>query len=245
EVEDFGAESDGEEGSGPSMIVQFMAMDGEAKGPQIDMPVSADPIQMEQVLNELLAQKEKLPYSFYIGDEELAGALGDHVRDRGLSTEAVLRVAYQPLAVFRVRPVTRCTDTMPGHTDAVLHVSYSPDGRRLASGGGDATVRFWDVGTSLPRHTCRGHKHHVLCTAWSPDGRRFASADKRGEIRLWDPDTGGATGQPLAGHKQWITSLAWEPMHRNPACERLASASKDGSVKVRNGEAGGGGGGII
>lgn len=58
-----------------------------------------------------------------------------------VSTEAVLRVSYQPLAVFRVRPVTRCTSTMPGHTEAVLHVNYSPDGTMLASGGGDMTVR--------------------------------------------------------------------------------------------------------
>ena len=63
------------------------------------------------------------------------------VNDAGTSTEAVLRVSYQPLAVFRVRPVTRCTSTMPGHTEAVLHVSYSPDGSMLASGGGDMTVR--------------------------------------------------------------------------------------------------------
>lgn len=61
--------------------------------------------------------------------------------DAGTSTEAVLRVSYQPLAVFRVRPVTRCTSTMPGHTEAVLQVSYSPDGSMLASGGGDMTVR--------------------------------------------------------------------------------------------------------
>lgn len=60
----------------------------------------------------------------------------------GVSTEAVLSVSYQPLAVFRVRPVTRCTSTMPGHTEAVLHVSYSPDGSMLASGGGDMTVRY-------------------------------------------------------------------------------------------------------
>lgn len=64
------------------------------------------------------------------------------VRGAAVSTEAVLRVSYQPLAVFRVRPVTRCTSTMPGHTEAVLHVSYSPDGSMLASGGGDMTVRL-------------------------------------------------------------------------------------------------------
>lgn len=80
---------------------------------------------------------------------------------------------------------------------AVIHVSFSPDGKRLASGGGDTTVRFWDVNTCLPAHTCKGHRDHVLCTAWSPDGKRFASADKKGEIRLWDPKTGKQVGEPL------------------------------------------------
>ena len=116
--------------------------------------------------------------------------------------------------MFRVRPVTRCSDTLQGHSEAILHVSFSPDGKKLASGGGDATVRFWDTNTCLPKHTGRGHKHHVLCTAWSPDGERFASADRNGEIRLWDPTTGKQAGQPLKGHKFWVNSLAWEPMHR-------------------------------
>jgi hypothetical protein len=49
------------------------------------------------------------------------------------SYEETLSITYQPLSVFRVRPVTRCVETMPGHTDAVLHVSYSPDGKRLGA----------------------------------------------------------------------------------------------------------------
>lgn len=64
------------------------------------------------------------------------------------------------------------------------------------------------------------------------EGKRFASADKKGEIRLWDPTKGEQQGQPLSAHKQWVTSLAWEPLHRNSAGERLASSSKDALVKV-------------
>eukprot|EP00611_Tribonema_gayanum_P006036 TRINITY_DN152_c0_g1_i1.p1 TRINITY_DN152_c0_g1~~TRINITY_DN152_c0_g1_i1.p1 ORF type:complete len:520 (-),score=86.80 TRINITY_DN152_c0_g1_i1:136-1695(-) len=237
EVPDFGAESDGEEedvSKGPSMIVQFTSMEGEGKGPQIDIPLGSTVEQMEQVVNKLLGNTEDMPYCFYIGDTEVTDSLGGTVQELGTSTENVLTVLYQPLAIFRVRPVTRCTDTMPGHTEAVLHVSYSPDGSQLASGGGDMTVRFWDVNTCTPRFTCRGHRHHVLCTAWSPDGKRFASADRKGEIRLWDPATGQPIGSPLVSHKQWVTSLSWEPMHKNAACERLASSSKDGLVKVWN-----------
>lgn len=55
--------------------------------------------------------------------------------------------------VFRVRPVARCTASMPGHSEAVLTVAFSPDGRSLASGSGDTTVRFWDLNTQMPKHT--------------------------------------------------------------------------------------------
>ncbi|KAL9184680.1 hypothetical protein ACHAXT_012650 [Thalassiosira profunda] len=152
-----------------------------------------------------------------------------------VSTEQTLELTYQPLALFKVRPVTRCTDTLPGHTEAILHVSYSPDGKHLASGGGDATVRFWDVHTSTPRHVCKGHKDHVLSTAWSPDGVRFASGDKRGNLMLWDPVKGVAVGS-IKAHTKWITGLAWEPMHSAPGgkCERLVTSSKDALAKVWN-----------
>lgn len=58
--------------------------------------------------------------------------MGEMIAELGLSTESRLTITCQPLAVFRVRPVTRCGETLPGHSDAVLHVSYSPDGTRLA-----------------------------------------------------------------------------------------------------------------
>ena len=135
--------------------------------------------------------------------------------------EEALCIVYEPLALYRVRPVTRCIETMTGHTDAVLHVSYSPCGQKLASGGGDCAVRFWNVLTSMPQHTCLGHKHHILCTAWSPDSQLFISADRSGEIRIWDPATGKQKGSELKGHTKFVTSLSFEPYHMNPQCCRL------------------------
>lgn len=151
-----------------------------------------------------------------------------------ISYEDALVISYQPLSVYRVRPVTRCVETMPGHTDAVIQVSYSPNGQRLASGGGDAAVRFWNVTTSMPTHTCLGHRNHILCALWTADGESFISADRNGEIRVWDPRTGNSKGQPLKGHKKWVTSLACEPYHADPRCMRIASASKDHTVRVWN-----------
>ena len=39
-------------------------------------------------------------------------------------------------------------------------------------------------------------------------------------------------GRKLTGHKQWITSLAWAPLHTDPTCRLLASAGKDGDVRI-------------
>eukprot|EP00947_MAST-08B_sp_MAST-8B-sp1_P002866 g2866.t1 len=224
---------------GPSsMIVQFQAMDGDTAGPQIDVAMDTTAAQMEVIVNELLQNDEKVPYAFYVDDDEMMSDLRTIMRAQKRSTERALTIRYQPLSVFRVRTVTRCTHTLPGHAEAILHVSFSPDGNMLATGGGDATVRFWDVHMATPLFTCKGHKHHVLATSWSPDGKRFASGDKDGVIKLWDPKTGEECGKGTKKHRKWVSGLCWEPHHRNAACERFLSCSKDHTAKVWNARTG-------
>ncbi|KAL3941113.1 MAG: hypothetical protein SGBAC_004475 [Bacillariaceae sp.] len=231
-----------------NLVIQFRNRQGEELADNLDVPTESSVDDLQALVRALLEQQEtdgdnaKIPYSFYakvekngvMDDVEITHRLSDFLNENNVSTEDVLQLTYQPLAVFRVRPVTRCTDTMPGHTEAILHVSYSPDGKHLASGGGDTTVRFWDVNTSLPRYTCKQHKNHVLCTAWSPDGTRFASCDKNGVLILWDPTNGKPIFSKKA-HRQYITSLSWEPMHLNGGkCERLVTSSKDSTCKLWN-----------
>lgn len=222
-----------------SLIVKLINQEEAAAGPPVDIPVEATAKQLETLVNSLLQNTETLPYAFYINEVEVINTLKETIEavkalHGRYSLEETLTITYQPLSIYRVRPVTRCIETMPGHTDAVIHVSYSPDGKRLASGGGDMTVRFWNVTTSLPIFTCSGHRHHVLCTTWSPNGLYFVSADRSGEIRIWDPVTGAQRGQALRGHSKWVTSLAFEPLHQDVTSVRLASSSKDQTIKIWN-----------
>src|SRR5258707_14444269 len=72
-----------------------------------------------------------------------------------------------------------------GHSSVVLSVSYSPDGRWLASASGDSTIKLWDVDTGRSFRTLTGHLGTVLELAFSPDWGWAASAGAGGEDGLW------------------------------------------------------------
>jgi ribosome assembly protein 4 len=61
----------------------------------------------------------------------------------------------------------------------------------------------------------------------------IATGSMDNTVRFWDAKKGVALGGPLKGHAKWITNLAWEPYHvQEPSRPRLASASKDSTVRV-------------
>jgi WD40 repeat protein len=76
-----------------------------------------------------------------------------------------------------------------GHTQLVADLASSPDGRRLATGSLDRTVKLWDTTTGEEVFTLRGHTSGVLCVAFSRDGRRIASGGYDWTVRVWDTST--------------------------------------------------------
>ncbi len=79
-----------------------------------------------------------------------------------------------------------------GHTAAVKSLALSPDGRILASGGGDGdpTVRLWSIEQEVRLRTLSSHSRAVLSLAISPNGNILASGSEDNTIILWDFNTG-------------------------------------------------------
>jgi hypothetical protein len=75
--------------------------------------------------------------------------------------------------------------TFEGHTSGVMGVTFSPDGKQLATAGQDQTVRIWEVATGQLLKTLEGHSGTVWRVAFSKDGQRLASAGY-GLLRIWD-----------------------------------------------------------
>src|SRR5260370_16522764 len=65
--------------------------------------------------------------------------------------------------------------TLEGHTGEVNKVVFSPDGRRLASGSWDQTVKVWNAQTGQEALSLTGHTKYVSTLAFSPHGRRILS----------------------------------------------------------------------
>ena len=96
---------------------------------------------------------------------------------------------------------------LKGHTDAVLCVAYAPDGKTLATGAMDGTVRLWDAATGKEKAVLRGHRKSVYAVAFSLNGKLLASGGGGMALRLWD----AATGKRLAilkGHTAVVKCLA-------------------------------------
>ncbi|MCX5965559.1 MAG: hypothetical protein NT070_21260 [Cyanobacteria bacterium] len=115
---------------------------------------------------------------------------------------------------------------LEGHDEIVKIVSFSPDGKILASGSGDNTIKLWDLETGKEIRTLKGHNDHVNSISFSPDGKTLASGSGDKTIKLWDLKTGEEI-RTLKGHNNHVHSVSFSPDGKT-----LASGSGDKTIKL-------------
>ncbi|BBD61132.1 WD-40 repeat-containing protein [Nostoc sp. HK-01] len=119
-------------------------------------------------------------------------------------------------------------NTLEGHSSRVNSLSFSPDGKTLASGSADNTIKLWNVSTGKLLKTLSGYSSPVYSLSFSPDGKTLASGSADNTIKLWNVSTGKLL-KTLSGYSSPVYSLSFSPDGKT-----LASGSADNTIKLWN-----------
>jgi WD40 repeat protein len=94
---------------------------------------------------------------------------------------------------FLPPPSWKIKHILSGHTQPIISVAMSPDGKTIASGSQDNTIKLWNTETGELLETLNGHHSAIIALAFSPDGKILASSSNHefndGTIKLWDLNT--------------------------------------------------------
>jgi hypothetical protein len=130
--------------------------------------------------------------------------------------------------------------TVKAHSGWITSVAFSPDGRRLASGGWEQAVELWDVATGQELGALGGKMKEIQAIAFTPDGRSLAMENSADTVALWDTASGREirkfqSEKPLGVlGNNWVYSIAF-----SPDSHWLASGIDDKTIRLWDVQSGG------
>ncbi len=159
----------------------------------------------------------------------------------GISSSQSAIAPYQPpvtnLPTFYQKSVTnvpsalqsqnwRCDRTFWGHSNWILSIAFNPDGKTIASGSRDKTIKIWDLKTGKEIRTLWGHHNWVWSVNYSPDGKVLVSGSGDKTIKIWQIPSGKII-RNLTDHTGpiYATAVSSDGL-------TIASGSGDKSIKI-------------
>jgi WD40 repeat protein/transcriptional regulator with XRE-family HTH domain/energy-coupling factor transporter ATP-binding protein EcfA2 len=145
-----------------------------------------------------------------------------------LQAESTVHTTEAENALHRSILASRVMFVLP-HDSEVASVTFSPDGKHIATTSRNGSVKLWDAKTGQSLLTFKGHIGSVDSIVYSSDGKRIAATSSTSggfTAKVWDAITGEEL-LTLSGHTDFVTSVAF-----HPDGTRLVTTSIDGSAKV-------------
>ena len=122
--------------------------------------------------------------------------------------------------------------TLKAHAGRIITLTFSPDGKTVASSGGDSKVCLWNVDTGSAIRTLTQHQHPVLSLAFSPDNKMLASASEK-QCYVWDAATGDRISVLKREQHKTAGTLVF-----SPDSSILVNGSRDGILQFWNPQTG-------